>query len=85
MSGHPPVRVQAVRGRLSLGTFGTGSKSEREAVYIDIDGQCFVLRHKNGPVFADAVLHQLVGQEVECDGFTIGTTLLAERVEVVKP
>lgn len=85
MSGHPPVRVQAVRGRVSLGAYGTGSKSEHEAVYIDIGGERYVLRRKNGPAFADAVLHRMVGQDVECDGFTVGRTLLAERLEVVTP
>jgi predicted RNase H-like nuclease len=85
VSGLPPERVQGARGRVSLGAYGTGSKSERDAVYIDIAGSRYVLRRKNGPVFADAVLHQLVGKVVECDGFTVGHTLLAERIEEVAP
>ena len=43
----------------------------------------YVLRRKTGPVFGDTELTRYVGHEVECDGFMVGTTLLAERIEVV--
>lgn len=84
MSPTPPVRITALHGRVTQGMYGEGSKSEREAVFIDTADSRYVLRRKTGPVFGDTELLQYVGQVVECDGFVVGTTLLAERIEVVK-
>lgn len=81
MSGQPPQRVQALRGRVSIGPYGKGSKSERDAVYLQAPGQRLVLRRKQGPVFGDTELLALDGQLVECDGFIVGHTLLAERIQ----
>lgn len=39
---------------------------------------------KTGPVFYDPELTQYIGHEVECDGFLVGNTLLAERIAVVE-
>ena len=41
------------------------------------------LRRKRGPAFGDSGLTQYVGHEVECDGFLVGKTFLAERIEIV--
>jgi hypothetical protein len=83
MSSTTPVRVTALRGRVTQGEYGKGSKSEREAVFLETAEARYVLRRKSGPVFGDTELTRYVGQEVECDGFVVGTTLLAERIEVV--
>lgn len=83
MSSSNPVRVAALRGRVTQGEYGKGSKSEREAVFIETTNGRYILRRKSGPVFGDTELVGYVGHEVECDGFVIGTTLLADRVEVV--
>jgi hypothetical protein len=84
MSSTRPIRVTSLRGRITQGTYGKGSKSEREAVFIETaDAQRYILRHKTGPAFDDTELMQYVGHEVKCDGFVVGTTLLAERIEVV--
>lgn len=84
MSSTNPVRVVALRGRVTQGEYGKGSKSEREAVFIETTSGRYILRRKTGPVFGDAELTRYVGHEVECDGFVVGTTLLAERIEIVK-
>jgi hypothetical protein len=52
-------------------------------VFIETGDAQYVLRRKTGPVFDDPELAQYVGQVVECDGFVVGTTLLAERIAVV--
>lgn len=78
------MRVTALHGRVAQGAYGKGSKSEREAVFIETPDARYVLRRKTGPVFGDDELTRYVGHEVECDGFVIGTTLLAERIEVVE-
>ncbi len=84
MGATRPIRVSAVHGFVTQGMYGKGSKSEREAVFLETADARYILRRKIGPVFGDTELTQYVGHEVECDGFVIGTTLLAERIGVVK-
>lgn len=79
-----PERVEKLRGRVTKGPYARGSKSERQAVFIETDDGRYVLRRKTGPVFADAKLKRFVGHTVECDGFFVGTTLLAEKIELIK-
>jgi hypothetical protein len=79
-----PERVEGLRGRVTRGTYAKGTKSQRQAVFLEAGEQRYVLRRKGGPVFADAKLRRFVGHEVECDGFFVGTTLLADKIEVVK-
>ena len=75
--------MTALRGRVTQGEYGKGSKSQREAVFLETTGTRYILRRKTGPVFGDTELTRFVGQEVECDGFVVGTMLLAERIKVV--
>lgn len=82
MNGSNPIPVKGVRGRVTRGLYAQGSKSEREAVFLETDKGRYVLRRKTGPVFGDAELEQYVGREVSCDGFLVGTTLLAERIQM---
>jgi hypothetical protein len=82
MNGSQPTPVKGLRGRVTRGPYAQGSKSEREAVFLETDkGRC-VLRRKTGPAFGDAELEQYIGREVICDGFLVGTSLLAERITV---
>jgi hypothetical protein len=83
MSSARPIRVTCLRGRITKGIYGGGSKSEREAVFIETANGSYVLRRKAGPAFDDTELNQYVGHEVECDGFLLGKTLLGERIDVV--
>jgi hypothetical protein len=80
MSSISPTRVTSLRGRVTTGLYAKGSKSEHEAVFIETPDRRYLLRRKTGPVFNDTELMQYVGHEIECDGFLIGTTLLAERI-----
>lgn len=84
MSSTQPIRVTSLGGRVTQGTYGKGSKSEREVVFIECADARYILRRKTGPAFDDIELMQYVGHEVKCDGFLVGTTLLAERIEVVR-
>ena len=65
-----------------MGSYGKGSKSEGEAFFIETADACYVLHRKTGPVFGDPEMFQYLGHNVKCDGFLVGTTLLAERIEV---
>jgi hypothetical protein len=84
MSSIRPEPVKNLRGQVSRAPYAKGTKSARRAIFIETDNGRYVLRRKGGPAFADAKLKRLVGQTVECDGFLTETTLLAERIEVVK-
>jgi hypothetical protein len=83
MSSARPIRVTSLRGRVTTGIYAKGSKSEHEAMFIETANGRYVLRRKTGPVFNDAELKQYIGHEVECDGFLVGATLLAELIGLV--
>jgi hypothetical protein len=78
-----PQQVEGLSGVVSRGPFGRGSKSEREAVWLQAAGRRLLLRRRGGPTFDDGALEQYVGKRVRCDGFIVGYTLLAERIEVL--
>jgi hypothetical protein len=78
-----PQRVTALPGRVVRGAYGKGSKSEREAVFLETSATRYILRRKTGPAIGDKELTQYVGHQVVCDGFVLGTTFLAERIEIV--
>jgi hypothetical protein len=78
-----PQRINDLIGVVVRGPFGTGSKSEREAVWLETAGSRFVLRRKDGPTFGDQALDKYVGKRVKCDGFIVGYMLLAERIVVL--
>jgi hypothetical protein len=82
-SNDEPQRVDGLTGAVVRGPFGTGSKSEREAIWLETADRRFVLRRKDGPTFDDRALEKYVGKRVKCDGFIVGYTLLAERIEIL--
>jgi hypothetical protein len=76
-------KVSGLCGHVVTGEYGKGSKSERHALFLETASDCFILRRKTGPVFGDAELQKYVGQQVECDGFLSGNTLLAEQIKII--
>jgi hypothetical protein len=78
-----PEKVDNLVGVVVRGPFGTGSKSKREAIWLEADDRRLVLRRKDGPTFGGRALEEYVGKRVKCDGFIVGYTLLAERIEVL--
>ncbi|HEU0203304.1 MAG TPA: hypothetical protein VFR86_23095 [Burkholderiaceae bacterium] len=78
-----PQQVKGLTGNVVRGPFGAGSKSKREAVWLETADRRLVLRRKDGPSYGDKVLDQYVGRRVSCDGFVVGYTLLAERIDVL--
>lgn len=83
MDGSQPIPVSALRGHVTRGLYARGSKSERGAVFLETAQGRYVLRRKSGPVYGDVELDQYVGHNVACDGFLLGTNLLAERITIV--
>lgn len=83
-SSEDPEKVDGLTGTVVRGPFGKGSKSEREAIWLEADGRRLVLRRKAGPGYGDQTLEKYVGKRVKCDGFVVGYTLLAERIEALR-
>jgi hypothetical protein len=79
-----PQRVEGVVGNVATGTFGAGSKSEREAVWLETAERRLVLRRKSGPSFGDESLRRLVGRRVKCNGFVVDYVLLADHIEILE-
>jgi hypothetical protein len=76
-------RIEGMTGTVVRAPFGAGSKSEREAIWLDTGAERLVLRRKDGPTFGDQSLEKYVGKRVTCDGFLVGYSLLADRIEPV--
>jgi hypothetical protein len=76
-----PRRVDGLVGTVVAGPFGTGSKSERQGVWLDTAEGRLALRRLHGPSFGDETLAALVGLRVRCDGFITDHLLLAETIE----
>ena len=56
--------------------FGTGTKSEHDAVMLVTKDKEYVLRRQGGNAFQDPELDRLVGKRVRCTGTVAGYTLL---------
>jgi len=82
-SNDEPKRVEGLTGTVSRGPFGAGSKSERDAVWLETADDRYVLRRKEGPSFDDRALEKYVGKRVKCDGFIVGYSVLAERIKIL--
>lgn len=78
-----PRRMEGVAGVVSRGPFGAGSKSAREAFWLETEEGRFELRRKSGPAYGDRKLNEYVGKRVSCDGFLVGHTLLTEHIKIV--
>jgi hypothetical protein len=79
-----PQRVEGLVGNVLVGPFGGGSKSERQAVWLETADRRLVLRRKEGPTFDDRLLDRYVGKRVKCSGYVVGYVLLAERIDVLQ-
>lgn len=71
-------------GRIAKKVFGTGSKSEREAICLETAGGDYVLRRSGAnPFEIDTELEALVGAQVRCSGTLHGYTFLLSDCEVL--
>jgi hypothetical protein len=60
-------------GTVTKALVSPGSKSERQAVVLDTDGQRFILRRPGGNPFQDSVLDSLVGKRLRAVGDVYGS------------
>ncbi len=73
------------RGRVVRAPFGVGSKSERQAIWLETDDDRYVLRRKGANAFSDPQLDKLVGCELEVEGKVVGRTLLMTSWKIDPP
>jgi Peptidase family C25 len=74
---------ESYEGQVIRKRHAAGSKSDREAVMLDVGDEELVLRRFGGNAFSDDVLDKLVGHRIRCMGQRVGCTLiLREWVEV---
>ena len=63
-------------GQVVKKPFGTGSKSEREAIMLETEEGLYALRRQGGNPFHDPELEKLVGKTIEVEGKVAGYTVL---------
>jgi hypothetical protein len=62
-----------------------GSKSERDAVILEMGDHFVALRRRGGNAFSDPALDVLVGHHVRVRGTATATTFLIDRYDVMGP
>lgn len=55
-------------GKIVIGQFGAGSKSEHTAVYLETAQGKFVIRKRGENPFESSVLHHMAGRQVTAEG-----------------
>ena len=68
-------------GKVVLKKFGTGSKSEHDAIYLESAEGSFVLRRQGGNPFYDPELHKLIGKEITATGTINQSLFLAKDIQ----
>lgn len=72
-------------GKVILKTFGEGSKSEHEAVYLETANGSYVLRRHGGNPFNDPFLFKLEGKKITARGVLNKYVLLAKEIKEADP
>ena len=70
-----------VAGLVIKKPFGTGSKSERQAVFLRTADGDYVLRREAGLAYGDPTLERLVGRRLRCRGTLSGYTFFMTGYE----
>jgi len=68
--------MEEISGQVVKGDFAKGSKSEREAIYLNSEKGRYILRRQGGNPFYDPELEKLVGRTIRGHGEVAGYTFL---------
>jgi hypothetical protein len=72
-----------IDGQVTKHLTSKGSKSERQAVFLETEKGSYVLRRRGGHPFVDRVLNDLVGKTIHCKGvLTEHTLIMSEWDEI---
>jgi hypothetical protein len=77
--------MEEIAGQVVKAPFATGSKSEKEAVFLNSDKGRFVLRRVGGNPFFDPELEKLVGKTIRARGEAAGYTFLLSDWNELRP
>jgi hypothetical protein len=78
--GYTPIEVS---GQVTRHLAAQGSKSERQATFLETDEGTYVLRRQGGNPFSDPKLDDLVGKRIRCKGILTEHTLIMSEWDVV--
>jgi hypothetical protein len=70
-------------GNVVMKSFGKGSKSEHNAVFLDSDKGSYKLRRTGGNPFRDPELDQLVGKQITAKGTINEYVFIIDQFEVI--
>jgi len=81
-----PVGYNTVEldGEVTKHLTAAGSKSERQAVFLETDKGSYVLRRQGGNPFSDPKLDELVGKRIHCKGILTEHTMIMSEWEEIK-
>ena len=72
-------------GRVTSHLTAKGSKSERQAVFLETDNEgSFLLRRRGGNPFFDPILQNLVGKTIHCRGILTEHTFIISDWDEIK-
>jgi hypothetical protein len=72
-----------ISGEVTKGQTAKGSKSERQATFLETKDGTYVLRRQGGNPFFDQVLEKLVGKTIHCEGILTEHTLIMSSWQVL--
>lgn len=78
-------KIITLTGTVKEGIFGSGSKSERKAIYLVVGDDELVLRRVQESSFNDLVLYNLIGKTITCTGRIHKYVFLMNNFTVVDP
>ena len=70
-------------GKVVKKTFGKNSKSEHQAIYLEISECSYQLRRMGGNAFSDPELNKLVGKNITAIGILTGNLFLASHIKEI--
>lgn len=78
------LKPQSFTGRVVEALYAPGSKSEHQAVLLEVGDRRYKLRQPGGNPFHDPALAALVGRTIRGTGLLSGTTFLLTEWQEVK-
>lgn len=78
--GYTPIEVS---GQVTKHLAAKGSKSERQATFLETEAGTYLLRRRGGNPFADPKLDDLVGKRVRAKGILTEHTLIMSDWDVI--
>lgn len=80
--GYRPIEVS---GQVVKHLTAKGSKSERQATFLETEDGTYVLRRRGGNPFFDPVIEELVGRTIHCKGVLTEHSLIMSEWSVLSP